>query len=112
MDKECISVPDFRDTCKQMIEYRMEHDCAVNTSSYLDTLRTLEEKSDEELCQSKLYADLGMDSLDVTQMITLIEANHKIFITDDAFADLGTGVSVTVEKFLDAINTNQEPEEV
>ena len=78
---------------------------------YVDILYKMEEKSDDELLNAKLYADLGMDSLDVVQLIVYIEAMEHVSILDHAEPALGTGVSLTVGKLLDILNKYQEPEE-
>ena len=67
--------------------------------------------TDEELLNTKLYADLGLDSLDVVQLIVYTEATEHVSILDQAKPVLGTGVSLTVGKFLNILNKYQEPEE-
>ena len=103
MDKKVYTIADFRKILEKVIDDKLE-----NTGDGFDVLNTMQQMSDEELLKAKLYADLGLDSIDVMQTITLFEAFNDVSIMDEAENALGTGVSLTVEKFLDIISTYQE----
>lgn len=103
MDKKVYTIADFRKILEKVIDDKLE-----NTGDGFDVLNTMQQMSDEELLKAKLYADLGLESIDVMQTITLFEAFNDVSIMDEAENALGTGVSLTVEKFLDIISTYQE----
>ena len=105
MNKREFTVSDFRQVLKQMVEGDRIY---YNHSVSLDTLYTARGMSDEELLKAKLYTDLGMDSLDVWESICIFERDYEVLIGDGIGSALGTGVSVTVQSYLDAINSHQE----
>lgn len=103
MQKTEITIDDFRDILNRMIlgDRLLDENKQGN---YLETLCSMEQLSDNALLQSKLYANLGLDSLDLWEMTCMLEAEYNVFIDDDVEQELGTGVSITVQKYLEAVN--------
>ena len=108
MNKKIFTVSDFRKVLEQMIHGDRIHLSHGEDGSSWETLDLMEQTSDDELLKFKLYADLGMDSLDVWEIIAIFERDYEVSILDDVGEALGTGVSLTVKRFLDAVNTNQD----
>ena len=108
MNKKNFTVSDFRKVLEQMVQGDRVHFSFGKNGGFLETLDTMEQMTDEELLEAKLYTDLGLDSIDVWEMICFFERDNDVSITDDVELDLGTGVSVTVKSFLKAVNKHQE----
>lgn len=107
MNKKKFTVDDFRRILQQIIEDDRIHFSHGQNSDVWETLNKLSQLSDEGLLEAKLYADLGLDSIDVWEMICVFERDYGVFLTDDVGEDFGTGVGLTVRKYLEAVNTHQ-----
>lgn len=107
MSRKKLTVKDFRDTLKQLIEGDRIYYSHGNDSGFLDTLDKLEQMSDEDLLQAKLYADLGLDSIDVWEMVCMIERDYGVYIENEVEEAFDTGVCLSVESYLKALNTYQ-----
>ena len=105
MKKKVFKVSDFREALQKLTERSPFRSPNRQDINYLEVWNALGQMTDEELLDAKLYADLGMDSLNLAEMITYIEFGFGKYVPDDIHNTLGTGVSVTVRKFLDAINS-------
>lgn len=103
MKKNVYSVAYFRKVAEIVFGSRLhgEHDDSLNV------LNNLKQLSDEQLLKANIYDDLGMDPMDLVQIITYIEAFNKVSILDEAEDALGDGTSLTVEKLLDIAATYQ-----
>ena len=108
MNKIIFTVADFRKVFKQMVEGDRIHFSHGIDGGFWDFLCKMEQLSDEEVAKLKLYADLGMDSIDLWEMICIFERDNEVLITDNIESALGTGVCLSVQSFLNAINDNQE----
>ena len=108
MNKITFTVSDFRKVLEQVIGGDRIHFSHGKDGGFWEILDKIEQMSDEQLGQAKLYADLGMDSIDVWEMICIFERDYEVLIEDRIESALGTGVCLTVQSFLDAINSNQE----
>ncbi|MBR1825861.1 MAG: hypothetical protein IJ770_04670 [Alphaproteobacteria bacterium] len=104
MRKKIFKVSDFRKVWGKLVELRARDSMDKSDTSFLEILNTMEQMSDEQLLQAKLYADLGMDSMSLAEMLTYMEFTCKFHISDEIYTTLGTGVTVTVQKFIDAVN--------
>lgn len=108
MNKITFTVADFRKVFKQMVEGDRVNAPCDDGGVLWYSLCEIEQMSDEKVANSKLYADLGMDSIDVWELICIFERDYEVLIEDHIESALGTGVCLTVQSFLDAINSNQE----
>lgn len=106
MAKKIFSLDDFRTVLERIIEGNRLNFANEVEQHYLETLNKLRQMSDDELSQAKLYADLGLDSLDVWEVICAFECDFKAHIDDEIDDDVGTGVNLNVEKLINAINAN------
>ncbi len=100
-------VSDFRRVLEQMLHGDGIHFSNGKDGVFLDTLNTMEQMSDSELLEAKLYADLGMDSIEVWEMVCIFERDFGVWVADDIETALGTGVTLTVRSFLGALNSYQ-----
>ena len=106
MAKKEITLREFRETVEQMVE----GDRMLSSRSkdgYMEVLNNVRQASDEELLKAKIYADLGLDSLDLWETVCMIERDYGVHIVDEIDEDFGNGVSLTVEKYLQAMNKYQ-----
>ena len=99
MAKKEITLREFRETVEQMVE----GDRMLSSRSKNDGRKA----ADEELLKAKIYADLGLDSLDLWETVCMIERDYGVHIVDEIDEDFGNGVSLTVEKYLQAMNKYQ-----
>lgn len=95
MDKKLLTISDLRKGLEQVIEN--DH-----------VLSRLEQSSDDELLRAGLYTDLGMDSIDVWELVCVLERDHEIYVEDSVEAVLDMSVDLTVEIYLNALNNYQQ----
>ena len=107
MAKKIFTLQEFRENLEKMIQGDRINSSRDNDNSYLDTLDKLGQLSDEELLDAKLYADLGLDSIDLWELVCMLECDYNISISDEIDYDFGTGVNLTVAKCLQAVNEYQ-----
>ncbi len=107
MEKKEITINDFRELLNKIVEDDHFHFSHEMAGEYKDVLVKVAEMSDEQLLATKLYSGIGMDSIDVWEMVCLIEADKDIVFHDEIDDDFGTGVGLTVEKFLQILNNRQ-----
>ncbi len=111
MAKKEITLREFRKTVEQMIEGDRIITARDKNNGYLEVLNNIRQMSDEDLLKAKIYADLGLDSLDLWETICMIERDCNVHIADEIDEDFGTGVGLTVESYLQAVNKYQiDPE--
>lgn len=103
-----LSIADFRSVLSQIIRGDRLRFPTQEDEGYMETLNALEQYSDEQLSEAKLFADLGLDSLDVWEMTCMFETDYGVYIDDYVEEDFGTGVGLTVRKYLEAVNAHQE----
>ena len=107
MAKKEITLREFKKTIEQMIEGdRIISDRGKN-NNYLEVLNNIRQAADEDLLKAKLYADLGLDSLDLWETVCMIERDYDVHIVDEIDTAFGTGIGLTVEKYLQAVNEYQ-----
>jgi acyl carrier protein len=107
MAKKEITLREFRETMEQMIEGDRLLSGRGKNNEYLEALNKIRQVSDEDLLKAKLYADLGLDSLDLWENVCMLERDYDVHIDDEIDEDFGTGVGLTVEKYLQAVNKYQ-----
>lgn len=103
-----LNIADFRSVLTQIIEGDRLRFPSEEEKGYMETLNALEQYSDEQLLDAKLFADLGLDSLDVWEITCALETDCGVYIDDYVEEDFGTGVGLTVRKYLEAVNSHQE----
>lgn len=106
MEENKFTVDDFRAVAESIIETNRLNTSDSDDGYYLETLNRMRQMDDDELLQAKLYSDLGLDSIDVWEIICAIECEYNVYIDDAIDNDVNTGVNLNVEKLLDAINGN------
>lgn len=107
MDKIEFSAKDFRKVLQKIIASDRTHFSHGEDGGFEKILNRVEQMSDEELLQANLYTDLEMDSIDVWEMVCLFERDYDVFITDNVEQSFGTNASLTVQNYLNAINSHQ-----
>lgn len=107
MAKKVFTAKEFRANLEEMIcgdRISLTNESNTNSWEMLDKLRQM---SDEELLEAKLYGDLGLDSLDLWESVCMLERDYDVYISDEIDRDFGTGVNLTVAKYLEAVNNLQ-----
>lgn len=106
MAEKEFTVEDFRTVAEHIVEGNRLNFSADDDGYYLEVLNKIRQMSDEELLQAKLYSDLGLDSIDLWEIICSIECDYGMHIDDAIDDDVDAGVNLNVGKLLQAINAN------
>lgn len=107
MAKKEITLVEFRETMEQMIEGDRIISNRGKNNNYIEVLNNIRQASDEDLLKAKIYADLGLDSLDLWETVCMIERDYDVHIVDEIDTAFGTGVNLTVKDYLHALNKYQ-----
>ena len=107
MAKKVFTVEEFRNNIEGLIEGDRILSAHGKNNGYLEVLNKVRQLSDEDLLNAKLYADLGLDSLDLWETVCMLERDYDVYISDEIDHDFGTGVNLTVAQYLEAVNNLQ-----
>lgn len=106
--KKTFTVSDFRKVLEQMIHGDKIHFSRSKNGGFWEILDKMEQTSDDDLLEANLSTDLGMDSIDVWEMICTFEHSFDVCVADAVEKDFSAEAELTVRRFLEAVNANQE----
>lgn len=106
MKKHVFNVSEFREAWREIVTSHCDENGGTEALCDRYALIKLESISDDEMADSEIYSDLGLDSLDVMEITGILLARYDAFADDIEFiAD--NCFNQTVNEFLEVLTEHQ-----